>query len=390
MARREEKQTTKYPGVTKFQFVGKDGKNETTFYIRYRQPNSRKVIEEKAGRLSEGMTAARAANLRAERMSGKALTNAQRKDAEQEALKEKAQEHFRATFQELFDLYNQSLPNRTTARNDRGYVKHRLQKIVGKKFEELTTRDFEELIATWRKKYESSTIARTIGLVIRVLNYAVNHGYIERPDPTKLRLKKPREDSEKTEFLTDEQQAKLVNTLESQKSHDGAYYMLLILMTGIRRTAAIKLKWSDIDFQLKTICLRGESAKKGKTAKIRLGEGVESLLKELHGRNQDSPFLFPSPKDRNKPRFSFQRFVDRIKKTAELPKDFRPLHGLRHNFASRLASSGQVDMYTLQRMLTHESPQMTQRYAHLADEAMQRVANLGAIVTTTTGMQKAC
>jgi integrase len=41
-----------------------------------------------------------------------------------------------------------------------------------------------------------------------------------------------------------------------------------------------------------------------------------------------------------------------------------------------LASSGQVDIYTLQRLLTHKSPVMTQRYAHLRDEALRRAADL--------------
>jgi integrase len=57
-----------------------------------------------------------------------------------------------------------------------------------------------------------------------------------------------------------------------------------------------------------------------------------------------------------------------------LPDSFRPMHGLRHSYASMLASSGQVDLYTLQRLLTHKSPSMTQRYAHLRDEVMQRAA----------------
>lgn len=39
-----------------------------------------------------------------------------------------------------------------------------------------------------------------------------------------------------------------------------------------------------------------------------------------------------------------------------------------------MASSGAVDLYTLQKLLTHGSAQMTQRYAHLADEALQRAA----------------
>ena len=52
------------------------------------------------------------------------------------------------------------------------------------------------------------------------------------------------------------------------------------------------------------------------------------------------------------------------------------LHGLRHTYASILASSGQVDMYTLQKLLTHKSPQMTQRYAHLRDETLKRASDL--------------
>ena len=34
-------------------------------------------------------------------------------------------------------------------------------------------------------------------------------------------------------------------------------------------------------------------------------------------------------------------------------------------------------MYTLQKLLTHASPQMTERYAHLRDEALHRA---GAVV----------
>jgi integrase len=33
-------------------------------------------------------------------------------------------------------------------------------------------------------------------------------------------------------------------------------------------------------------------------------------------------------------------------------------------------------MFTLQKLLTHKSPQMTQRYAHLRDEALRRASDL--------------
>ena len=41
-----------------------------------------------------------------------------------------------------------------------------------------------------------------------------------------------------------------------------------------------------------------------------------------------------------------------------------------------LASSGEVDLYTLQKLLTHKDPRMTQRYAHLRDEALKRASDL--------------
>ena len=77
-----------------------------------------------------------------------------------------------------------------------------------------------------------------------------------------------------------------------------------------------------------------------------------------------------------KQRTEIRRPIDRIRKAAGLPKDFRPLHGLRHTYASMLASSGQVDLYTLQKLLTHKTGAMTQRYAHLRDETLRRASDL--------------
>ena len=50
-----------------------------------------------------------------------------------------------------------------------------------------------------------------------------------------------------------------------------------------------------------------------------------------------------------------------------------------------MASSGQVDMYTLQKLLTHKSAAMTQRYAHLRDDALRRASDLaGDLLTQVT------
>lgn len=86
-----------------------------------------------------------------------------------------------------------------------------------------------------------------------------------------------------------------------------------------------------------------------------------------------SPYVFPG-RDGGQ-RKDFKRIPQRVRDKAGLSKEeFRPLHGLRHTFTSWMASTGAVDICTLQKLLTHGSAQMTQRYAHLADETLQRTA----------------
>jgi integrase len=79
----------------------------------------------------------------------------------------------------------------------------------------------------------------------------------------------------------------------------------------------------------------------------------------------------------NTPENFYQQAV-KLKIEAGLPEDFRVYHGLRHTYASMLASSGKVDMYVLQRLMTHKDPKMTQRYAHLRDTALKAGSDVAA------------
>ncbi len=47
-------------------------------------------------------------------------------------------------------------------------------------------------------------------------------------------------------------------------------------------------------------------------------------------------------------------------------------HDLRHTYASDMASSGKIDIYTLKKLLGHSTLEMTRRYAHLVDGAVQK------------------
>ena len=143
-------------------------------------------------------------------------------------------------------------------------------------------------------------------------------------------------------------------------------------MTGMRKGALLALRWTDCDFERGIITLQGESAKSGKTSQIPMTTAARAILEAVE--RTASQYVFPG-KDGCQ-RQDFRRMARRVRDNAGLPKDFRPLHGLRHAYASMLISSGQVDLFALQKLLTHGSPQMTQRYAHLADEALRKSANV--------------
>jgi integrase len=148
--------------------------------------------------------------------------------------------------------------------------------------------------------------------------------------------------------------------------------MKLVLYTGMRRGELFRLRWDDVDFDRGFIHIRGP--KGGRDQKIPMNSSARELLKKHPKTKHDSPYVFPGKG--GKQRTDIKKAVNKIRDDAGLPSDFRALHGLRHVYASMLASSGQVDMYTLQKLLTHKSPLMTQRYAHLRDETLKKASDL--------------
>lgn len=85
---------------------------------------------------------------------------------------------------------------------------------------------------------------------------------------------------------------------------------------------------------------------------------------------------------------SCQDSVNEIKRNAGLPENFRPLHGLRHVYGSMIASSGEVDRYLLQKLLTHKDGRMTQRYAHLRDEALKKAYQVAGDIVSGIAAKK--
>jgi len=371
-----------------------NGKPEKIYYIRYRRNG--KPVEEKVGRqYRDDMTPARAALLRVKRIEGEELSNRARREAEaaaergrleaEEAAKKAEAERW--TIQRLWDEYRSQRPDSKGLRTDANRFDNYLKAAFGaKEPRELIQLDLDRLRIGLLKKLAPQTVAHILGLLKRIVNFGVDKGLCTGPG---FKIQLPRVSNEKTEDLTPDQLESLLKAIDASEHQTAKAMMKLALFSGMRRGEMFKLKWSDIDFDRGFILLR--DPKGGVDQRIPLNDEARKLLK-VHPRmtfkGKQSPYVFPGR--HGKQRTDIHHQVNEIRDAAGLPSDFRALHGLRHAYASMLASSGRVDIYTLQKLLTHKHPRMTQRYAHLADEALTRAANVaGDIISEAAEAAKA-
>jgi integrase len=357
---RQKRFKTKYPGVYYVEGIGANGRPERIYYIFYRKNG--KQIEEKAGRqFKDDMTPARAAHLRAQRTHGDAPTNEERREAAR-----KMAETW--TFDRLWEAYKVNRPLlRGLVTDENRFALHVKPYIGGKEPKDLTPFDVDRLRLKMLKTLKPGTVKNVLELLRRLINFGVKKQLCTGPG---FVVEMPRVNNLKTEDLTPEQLDALLEAIEKDPNIQAANFMKMALFTGMRRGELFRLQWQDVDFERGFIHLR--NPKGGLDQKIPLNQAARGLL-TAHPRT-DSLYVFPGRHGNQ--RVDINKQVTRIKEAAGLPKDFRALHGLRHTYASMLASSGQVDLYTLQKLLTHKSPQMTMRYAHLRDEALKRASEV--------------
>ena len=373
---------TKYPGVFLVDSISPaTGKSDQIIYVRYKKDG--KLIEERVGRTSiDAMTPAKAAQARSLRMAGKADPNTVKRAKEKVA---KEAEAGRWTVERIWTAYNDAHKDRACAKPDAAYFAYIMPELGHKTSTDLMTLDLERLrrnvaqtkSSRTNKTLSAQTVKHVLALLKRMLRWAADMGHIDHPHHLKFRM--PTVDNEKTEFMSENQLERYLQALDEEPDQDAAAFFRIMLLTGIRRTALLNVQWSDLDLENGFLVLRGITAKNEKTQTIPLSPGAVEVLKSItpkrltvgEHKGELIPYVWPG-KGAHGPREDFRRLGRRLRDKAGLPKDFRPCHGLRHHFASMLASSGKVDLYSLQKLLTHGSSAMTQRYAHLSDEALKR------------------
>jgi len=131
----------------------------------------------------------------------------------------------------------------------------------------------------------------------------------------------------------------------------------LAVCLGTRRGELMNVRWEDVDTTRREIRLR--RTKNGKERPAFINDSALQVLTSMGaGTSKKRGLLFPDVTPEN----VSTAFI-RACKAAGI-EDFS-LHDLRHHYASMLRMNN-VDLHTLQKLLGHSDPRMTDRYAHLS------------------------
>lgn len=160
--------------------------------------------------------------------------------------------------------------------------------------------------------------------------------------------------------------AALTDAEDSGVNANGLAIIRLLMFTGARRMEIEALRWSEVDFNRNVLRL-GES--KTGSKQIALAPAAREILIQCP-RIEGSLYVFPALSG-GRHYQGLDKIWILIRKKAGL-SDVR-LHDLRHTFAS-FGAAGGLSLPLIGALLGHSQPQTTQRYAHLADDPIQRAA----------------
>jgi len=212
------------------------------------------------------------------------------------------------------------------------------------------------------KKKKPKTINNYLIIIKAFLNYCKHQGYIyDNPADSIKKLKVPKDPPR---YFSRDEIKRLLEA--SGKSH---LYPLIqtALYTGMRIGEIIKLEWPQVDFQNKSIIIKGTTAKSKKFRLIPIHDKLYSVLHPLK-QNTGYVFTYKGKKYSKEPSQAFSTILDK----AEI--EDAGFHTLRHTFASWFLMSG-GSIYELSKILGHASVETTQIYGHLAPDHIRKAIN---------------
>ena len=205
-----------------------------------------------------------------------------------------------------------------------------------------------------RARASVSTANRYLTLLKSVFNRAIALELFHGENPA-VKITKGKEPTHRLRYLS---QMEIRNLLAAC---DDRIRPLLAaaLLTGMRRGELLALTWANIDLAQGIIYIT--QSKSGESREIPIVQNLRAILVGMGPQE-------PAAKVFDIPIITLRRYFDKTLSAAGI-SDFH-FHDLRHTFASHfIMKTGNFP--SLQKLLGHANPTMTQRYAHLSSGYLQ-------------------
>lgn len=243
------------------------------------------------------------------------------------------------------------------------------------------------------KHVKGSTVNREIALLRHLFNVAIDEGFLAlnpaRSGPSLKAFQEQRRmrylDMDEISNLLAAIQARILkNSTDKLKSNASKFWkylyaaVVVALHTGMRKGEILGLKWEQINWEKRHILLT--DTKNGEPRRVPIDSGAFKMLLEHRAlitrqnekrERKDEHLVFPSyDRDGNVVSLADVKVgFGRVLRDAGI-QDFR-FHDLRHTFASHYMMSG-GNLYTLAKILGHKDFKMTQRYADLSPDFIDK------------------
>jgi integrase len=191
---------------------------------------------------------------------------------------------------------------------------------------------------------------------------------------TRNALDQFKEKPHRERYLTKEELPRFLKALDELDDCLSKAAIKLLLFTGGRKGEITSLRYDQWKPEEKRLFL--PDTKNGKSRSIILHDRAIAVLKknkDTTTKKKESEYLFPSKKGTKRPHIDDLRTPFERTCIAAGIEALR-VHDPRHSFAT-LALQGGASLYDVSKLLGHSDVSMTQRYAHMADDSLQKATD---------------